>query len=124
MSDIDLAITRSKKLERLLETRLRAAGRGLHEKVSSVEDRLPEPLVRKLRKIATIRNKIVHEENYTKLDDRKDFLRTCDEAEKQLRSLGGGRRKMRFFTVLIILVLILLVAMMVWYWLNFTGNRA
>lgn len=90
MSDIDLAITRSKRLERILEKNLKASGRGLHEKVSSVESRLSDQTVRKLRKVATIRNKIVHDENYTKMDDRKAFIRSCDEAERELRSLGGG----------------------------------
>lgn len=118
MSDIDLAITRSKKLERLLESRLRASGRGLHEKVSSVEGRLPDALVRKLRKIATIRNKIVHEESYAKIDDRRDFLRTCDEAERELRSLGGGGGRGgagTIRTIAVVFVLIVLAAIIAWY---------
>lgn len=103
MSDIDLAITRSKRLERMLEKNLKASGRGLHEKVSSVESRLSEETVRKLRKVATIRNKIVHEENYTKMDDRKGFIRACDEAERELRSVGGrGAGKWKIMFLLLI----------------------
>ena len=49
MSDIDLAVTRSRKLEQMLERDFGASGRGLHEKTSSVEARLPDDLVRKLR---------------------------------------------------------------------------
>src|SRR3954466_10861931 len=87
MTDVELAITRTKALESLLEAGLGATGRGLHEKVSSVQDRLPPPLVRKLRYVATVRNKIVHEANYTAIDDRSGFVRACDEAEQALRAL-------------------------------------
>ena len=87
MSDTELAITRAKALETLLEEALGAAGRGLHEKVTSVEGRLPQPLVKKLRFVATVRNKIVHEAGYQKLDDRDGFVRACDEAEAQLRAM-------------------------------------
>lgn len=117
MSDIDLAITRSKRLERLLEKNLKASGRGLHEKVSSVEGRLPEQLVRKLRKVATVRNKIVHEEKYTKIEDRKRFIRICDEAEREIRSLHGkGRGHSRGRWAIVFSVLILLIAALAYWW--------
>ena len=73
MSHVELAVTRVKSLDSLLEAGLGAAGRGLHEKVTSVEAKLPPPLVRKLRFVATVRNKIVHEATYTALDD-LDYL--------------------------------------------------
>lgn len=87
MSDIELAITRVKALESLLEQVLGATGKGLHEKVTSAQDKLPQPLVRKLRFVATVRNKIVHESNYQQIDDRNGFLRACDEAEAELRAM-------------------------------------
>ncbi|HUR53249.1 MAG TPA: hypothetical protein VMZ71_03915 [Gemmataceae bacterium] len=87
MSDIELAITRTKALEALLEDGLGATGKGLHEKVSSVQAKLPPPLVKKLRFVATIRNKIVHESDYQKMDDRPAFERVCDEAEGELRAM-------------------------------------
>jgi hypothetical protein len=93
MSDIELTVTRCKTLESLLEQALGATGKGLHEKVTSVEKRLPQPLVKKLRFVATVRNKIVHEAGYQSLDDRAGFVRACDEAEAQLRALlapAGG----------------------------------
>jgi hypothetical protein len=85
MSDIALAITRVKALESLLE-QLGATGKGLHEKVSSVQDRLSPELVKKLRFIATVRNKLVHDANYSQLDDRDGFLQACDEAVAALRT--------------------------------------
>ena len=92
MTDVELAITRTKALEALLEAGLGAAGRGLHEKVTSVQEKLPPPLVRKLRFVATVRNKIVHEADYTALDDRDGFVRACDEAEAELRALTAPPR--------------------------------
>ena len=86
MSDIELAVTRTKALESLLE-RLGAAGRGLHEKVSSVQQKLAPALVKKLRFVATVRNKIVHDSDYARIDDRDGFLRACDEAEAELNAL-------------------------------------
>ena len=87
MSDVDLAVTRVKALESLLEQALGAAGKGLHEKVSSVQDRLAPSLVKKLRFVATVRNKIVHEADYRQIDDRDGFIRACDEAEAELQVL-------------------------------------
>ena len=86
MSDIELAVSRTKTLEALLE-QLGATGKGLHEKVSSVQQKLAPALVKKLRFVATVRNKIVHESDYAKIDDRGGFLRACDEAEAELNAL-------------------------------------
>ena len=87
MSDIELAVTRTKALESLLEQTLGATGKGLHEKVSSVQAKLSPALVKKLRFVATVRNKIVHESDYAKIDDRDGFSRACDEAEAELNAL-------------------------------------
>lgn len=90
MSDIDLAVTRVKALEGLLEA-VGATGKGLHEKVTSVQAKLPQSLVRKIRFVATIRNKIVHEADYKQIDDRAGFVRACEEAEAELRAMAAPR---------------------------------
>jgi hypothetical protein len=92
MSDIELAISRVKALESLLEHALGATGKGLHEKVSSVQHKLPPPLVKKIRFVATVRNKIVHEADYTAMDDRAGFERACAEAEAELRAMATPPR--------------------------------
>jgi hypothetical protein len=103
MSDIELAVTRTKLLESLLEQALGATGKGLHEKVTSVQEKLPQPLVKKLRFIATVRNKIVHEANYQQIDDRAGFTKACDEAEAALRAmLPAPARRGCFGLVLIV----------------------
>ena len=87
MTDIELVITRTKALESLLEQGLGAIGKGLHEKTTSVQDKLSPALVKKLRFIATLRNKLVHEASYQKLDDRPGYERACEEAERELRAI-------------------------------------
>ena len=91
MSDIELVITNSKKLEALLEKHFGAIGRGLHEKVGSVEAKLPSSVVKRLRFIATIRNKIVHDDGYDRIDDRKGFVDACGAAHAELCKLAGIR---------------------------------
>ncbi|MDB5313720.1 MAG: hypothetical protein JWO38_7922 [Gemmataceae bacterium] len=87
MSDIELAVTRTKALEALLEQGLGATGKGLHEKVTSVQTKLGPVLVKKLRFVATVRNKIVHETSYQQFDNRPGFERACADAEQELRAM-------------------------------------
>lgn len=56
---IDTAITYTSPLKRELR-RLGATGSGLHAMVTSIEDQLPTPLVKNLRFVITIRNKVLH----------------------------------------------------------------
>lgn len=90
-SDLDLAVRSSKRLEALLAHRYGARGRGLHELVSSVEARLDPGVVRQLRFVATIRNKLVHDADYQRMDDRAAFKQACRAAERSLRRRGGWR---------------------------------
>jgi len=77
MISIEVAVKASKRLESLLEARFGATGRGLHEKLTSVEAQIPEDLRRSIRWVATIRNKVVHEEGDSDADA-TDFRRTVD----------------------------------------------
>ncbi|MEA2736533.1 MAG: hypothetical protein QOE14_2984 [Humisphaera sp.] len=115
MSDIDLAVTRSQRLEQRLERDFGASGKGLHQKVSSVESELPADLVRKLRLVATVRNKVVHES--VRMDDRPRFVDAADEAERELTAIvkrrgrgPGGSRGKRWLLVLIVLIVIIAAA--------------
>lgn len=84
-SDIDLVITKSKQLEQALQDKFGANGRGLHEKVASVESQLDTALVKKLRWIATLRNKVVHEE--FELPSQTEYTAACDDALKKISAL-------------------------------------
>jgi len=64
MGNIDAVIKISKRLESILVDRFGAEGKGLHEKLSSVQDKIPKAVANKIRWIATIRNKLIHEDGY------------------------------------------------------------
>ncbi|GAA5648307.1 MULTISPECIES: hypothetical protein [Vibrio] len=88
MSDIEKVVMRTRKLETLLRTRYHAEGKGLHQLITSCEERLPHDVVGKLRYIATIRNKAAHEHDYH-LEDPRGFLAACDDCEKELTPRSG-----------------------------------
>lgn len=72
-----------------------AEGRGLHEKVTSVEDKINSSLVKKIRYIASIRNKVLHEDGF-ELDSKtlSSFEFACDQVESALshhRSPSSGK---------------------------------
>lgn len=81
------AIENCKEAEHLLEERFGVAGRGLHEKITSVEDLLPPRLTRILRKIATIRNKAVHERGSESDVDWEQFKRDSLWAFQEIKRL-------------------------------------
>lgn len=83
MSNIEEVVIRTRRIERLLRVHYHADGKGLHQLITSCEERLPHDIVGKLRYIATVRNKIVHEDDY-QLDDSKSYFSTCDDCEKEL----------------------------------------
>ncbi|WP_018169689.1 hypothetical protein [Thioalkalivibrio sp. ALMg9] len=65
----------SKKCEKLLSEWYGAEGKGLHEKVVSVEDQLDPQDVKDLRFLASVRNKVTHDEDFdTSTVNRGDIL--------------------------------------------------
>jgi DNA segregation ATPase FtsK/SpoIIIE-like protein len=84
-SSIELAIRYCKQIETLLEQQFFAEGRGLHEKISSVEDVLADDLVRVLRWIATLRNKVVHEDGF-EIENLIAFKESCEQAITHLKN--------------------------------------
>lgn len=110
MSDLELAIRRSKRLEHRLRDAHGGTGRGLHELVSSIEAQLPRELVKRLRFVATMRNKLVHDLDVRRLDDRSGFVTACDQCEKELDGLAGpaARETLRqtFWVVAMVAVLL------------------
>jgi hypothetical protein len=113
MSDIDLVVNRTRRIEGLLRSRFHADGRGLHQLISSSEERLPHDVVAKLRYIASVRNKILHEDGF-ELEDRKHFFQVCSQCEKELTPRSG-----RFiWGVAIALMSLLTFAAAAFYYLN------
>ena len=77
MSDLEEAIAASKKYEAALEQKFKATGKGLHEKTTSIEGSLNNATKRHLRLIATVRNKLVHEDGVTVIANRRQFEDAC-----------------------------------------------
>lgn len=74
----------STQIESLLVD-LGAIGRGMHEKLDSIESIISPSMVRKIRWLATIRNKAVHEANFcTDLDN---FVENANNAINFLQNL-------------------------------------
>lgn len=74
--DIGIAVSASKQLETELSRSFGAEGKGLHEKISNVSHELPAALIKKLRYIASVRNKAVHEADYH-IADIEQFKQDC-----------------------------------------------
>ena len=86
-SPIEAAIKQTKKIESLLENKFSAQGRGLHEKVSSVEYNLPHSLVSRARQIASIRNELVHEDGFI-IEDADAFCKNCEDIFIELNEMA------------------------------------
>lgn len=89
MSHLETIVARSKAIESGLASRFGATGRGLHEKLDSVQGKLDPATVRAGRFIATIRNKTLHEDGFSPSEaDMQSFVARCDEVD---RAVGLGR---------------------------------
>jgi hypothetical protein len=84
-SDIDLVITTTRRIESLLEKYFGAIGKGLHEKLSSVETSVLPELVKRIRFIASLRNKMLHEEHV--FVERDAFVATAQYLEHYFSNL-------------------------------------
>ncbi|MDZ7817254.1 MAG: hypothetical protein U5K55_01010 [Aliarcobacter sp.] len=93
--DIGRIVEFSKKLETFLQENYKAEGKGLHEKISSVEDKLLADFieVRILRKIATIRNKIVHDDNFEFEGIIEEFENLFKIVFKQLETAKNNKER-------------------------------
>ena len=112
-NDYELVIKKSKYFEQQLQSHFGASGKGLHEKVTSVQGKLPQELVKRLRYIATIRNKLVHDDGIEKLDDKNGFIEACEHAESTLKSLTLSDQPM-LLPIYIGLFIILIVIWRMW----------
>ncbi|PAS05193.1 DUF4145 domain-containing protein [Vibrio cholerae] len=112
MSEIEQVVLRTRKLETLLREQYHAEGKGLHQLITSCEERLPHDVIKKLRYVATIRNKVVHEDDY-RLDDRKAFLAVCQECEDELTPRSG---KFVWRIAFMLMMLMTLGALFFYYW--------
>lgn len=107
MSSVEIVVGYSKQLEAILERSFGAQGKGLHQKVSSVEHLLPARLVKTLRFLASVRNKVIHDHDYVLDKNPRDLQRTARLAASELRRIARRRRNpvVRFFILFMVCVL-------------------
>lgn len=93
MSMIEAAVVGSKRIETILKKEFEAQGKGLHECLTSVERRIPELIVKKARYIASIRNKVVHEN--ADIPDIESFNQAVKEVVAELEALLAEEQALR-----------------------------
>jgi len=84
-SHIEIAIQASRAIEEALEKKLGAYGKGLHSKLSSVEEKISSSMVKQIRWIATIRNNTVHTTQTS--FEKSDFIRATQSTLSYLNNL-------------------------------------
>ena len=93
-NDFELVIRATKELEWLLETHFASpSGKtvGLHEKITHAKNPrdgrpLPDNVTRKMRKLVTIRNSLVHDREVNAIPDRAAFVEDWKEVEAALKA--------------------------------------
>ncbi|WP_260295643.1 hypothetical protein [Sedimenticola hydrogenitrophicus] len=89
MGQIEEVIILTRKIESLLDG-VGATGKGIHEKINSVEGKYSSYLVKKIHGIASIRNKTMHVDGFM-IEDFDEFKATCNEVISEL-SLNRKQR--------------------------------
>jgi hypothetical protein len=81
----------SKELEHILEVDFGATGKGLHEKISSIHETLSPELIKQMRYLATIRNKLIHERGFDRIPDRDRFIQKFEVSAQELETILQAR---------------------------------
>ena len=116
MADTFTKVTQmSQTLEKLLEARFNAQGRGLHEKMTSVQDKIPENIQKKIRFIATMRNKATHED--VKLA-KENYAAIRQAYNEVLPFLSGGPSFWSILKRKLIVAGVMIVIFTIWYFLR------
>lgn len=81
----------TKRIEAILEEKFGSTGRGLYEKMDTANMKLPEPLQKRIRYVATLRNKAMHQEGF-EIDNIPEYVKTCQVIAEQLEHLHANRK--------------------------------
>ena len=92
MTPIEELIKIAQNMETVLEEDYGATGKGLHEKASSVESQLSPDVMKKIRFIATIRNKAVHDDLQTAEKEIENVRTAAETVYKEFRKHNPRRR--------------------------------
>lgn len=86
MGQIETVVNYTKKIETIFVNELGATGRGLHEKLDSIGNVIDSSIARKIRYIASARNKLMHEDGY-EIDDMDRFILNAEQVIDYLNEL-------------------------------------
>ena len=95
MNEVELTghvIVRARELEQALR-RAGATSTGLHNAATELEDKLPPECVKKLRFIASVRNRLAHGEELIEPIDIDVFNTACDDVAKALLNKSAAKRR-------------------------------
>jgi hypothetical protein len=84
MSEVEEVIIKTRRLEQLLRVQFHAQGYGLHQLISSCEERLPHDVIGQLEYIANIRSQLLYEE-MAEFKESSAFSKAYDECMKKLQ---------------------------------------
>jgi hypothetical protein len=88
----EIVIERTKALEMELG-KLGATGRGLHEKLTSIEASIPTQIAKKIRFVASVRNKVMHSDVKPEGDTLTAFTNVCGEVDGYFQELRVAKEK-------------------------------
>lgn len=95
-NDFELVVRATKEMEWLLETHFgspREKTIGIHEKITQARtptrEPLPEDIKRRMRKLVTIRNSLVHDRDVNSIPDRQAFASDYEHVEQELKRILG-----------------------------------
>jgi hypothetical protein len=81
----------TKRIEAILEEKFAASGRGLYEKMETANMKLPEGLQKRIRYVATLRNKTMHQDGY-EIANIPEYVKACQSIAAQLEHLHANRK--------------------------------
>jgi hypothetical protein len=91
-NDFELVIRSAKELEFTLDSQFNARGKSIHEKLDSLPpNTLPPTLIKQMRYLATMRNKLVHERGFDAIPDRARFISDFEASVLELEKIIKAR---------------------------------
>merc|ERR1712048_482843 len=98
-NDFELAVRACKEMEWILEDQFGAHGNGLGEKLSSCQEKFSrdKKIIEDIRYITRIRNRLIHDQNCNRIEERKEFIRRCEIAITGLQKLSPKNSWANFF---------------------------
>ena len=83
-------ISYTREIETILKNKFQAEGKGLHTYLDAIENKIDYQLLKKLRYIATIRNKAMHDSSF-KLNNLNYYKETAEKCIIELNKVSATK---------------------------------